>query len=214
VPVFPLPDVVLFPHALLPLHIFEPRYRSLVEDALRSDRLIAMALLKPGWEGDYHGNPAVHPVACAGIVEDETRLPDGRYNIRLRGLTRIEVRAFVKESPYRVAAVRVLEDRNAVDGPLVAHEKRRLLAACAGLLHEMSGRPEAPLALDTEVPFALIVNSLCQSLEMEPEAKLGLLALDDVLERCRRLVGILQLRWREIALRRGGGEGPSGPGVH
>jgi len=57
IPVFPLPDLVFFPHATLPLHIFEPRYREMTEDALRGDRLIAMALLKPGWERAYDGNP-------------------------------------------------------------------------------------------------------------------------------------------------------------
>jgi hypothetical protein len=214
VPVFPLPDVVCFPHATLPLHVFEPRYRRMTEDALRADRLIAMALLKPGWERDYDGNPEIHPIACAGVIEDEIRLPDGRFNIRLRGLARVEVQAFVQESPYRVASVKVLEDRNADDGPLVDREKRRLLASCASLLQEVSGRPGRPIALDSDVPFAVVVNSLCQSLEMDADVKQGLLALDDVVQRCGALIGILDRRWREIALRQGGRDAPPGHGVH
>ena len=106
VPLFPLPNIVLFPRAALPLHIFEPRYRRMTEDALRYDRLIAMALLKPGWEERYHGNPEVHPIACAGVIEDEATLPDGRFNIRLRGLARVEILGFVRETPYRMAAIR------------------------------------------------------------------------------------------------------------
>src|SRR5258706_571818 len=132
VPVFPLPDLVFFPHAALPLHIFEPRYRLMVEDALRGDRMIAMALLRPGWERGYDGSPEVFPLACAGLIEEEVLLPGGRFNIRLRGLARVEIRSFVQESPYRIASVRVLQDRNEEDGPVVAEEKRRLLAFCSG----------------------------------------------------------------------------------
>ena len=213
-PIFPLPDVVFFPHATLPLHIFEPRYRRMTEDALATDRLIVMALLKPGWERDYDGCPAIHPVACAGLIEDEIRLPDGRFNIRLRGLVRVEVGEPVRESPYRVAAVRLLEDRNAGDGPEVEREKRRLLASCASLLQEMSGPSGRPIALDSDVPFALIVNSLCQNVEMEADVKQRLLALDDVVARCGSLIDILDRRWREIALRQADGGTPPGEEVH
>src|SRR5439155_3670176 len=111
VPVFPLPDLVFFPHASVPLHIFEPRYRKMIEDVLGGDRLIAMALLKPGWEQGYDGSPEIFPLGCAGLIEEEARLPDGRFNIRLRGVTRVEIQSFERESPYRVARVRVLADR-------------------------------------------------------------------------------------------------------
>jgi len=213
VPVFPLPGLVLFPHAAVPLHIFEPRYRVMIEQALEGDRLIAMALLKPGWEQDYDGNPDVFPLACAGLIEEEARLPDGRFNIRLRGLTRVEILSFASASPYRVARVRVLDDRNDVDGPGVDEDKKRLLASCAGLLQEMSGRVSGPLVLDSDIPFAAVVNTLCQSLAMEPPLKMSLLGVDDVRERCRRLVQLLDERWREIAMRSAGG-GPEGENLH
>ena len=214
VPVFPLPDLVFFPHAALPLHIFEPRYRLMVEDALRGDRMIAMALLRPGWERGYDGNPALFPLACAGIIEEEVRLPGGRFNIRLRGLARVEIRSFVQESPYRIGAVQVREDRNEQDNPLVREEKRRLLSFCAGLLQEISGRSARPFAPDSEVPFAAAVNMLCQSLVMETTTKMQLLGMDDVVERCRALVTILEERWREIALIEADGDAPSGQDVH
>src|ERR1041384_3715325 len=82
---FPLPNLVMFPHVVQPLHIFEPRYREMLEDALASDRLIAMALLAPGWEDDYHGRPALYPTACLGRVTTSHRLEDGRYNLLLEG---------------------------------------------------------------------------------------------------------------------------------
>ena len=88
---FPLPNLVLFPSVVQPLHIFEPRYRQLMEDALKDDRLIAMALLQPGWEDDYYKNPPIYPVVCLGRVHKEERLPDGRWNLLLHGLARARV---------------------------------------------------------------------------------------------------------------------------
>jgi Lon protease-like protein len=214
IPVFPLPDLVFFPHASLPLHIFEPRYRQMVEDALRGDRMIAMALLKPGWERGYGGHPDIFPLACAGLIEEEARLPDGRFNIRLRGLTRVEVLSFETDSPYRVARVRVLEDRNEFDGPGVEEDKKRLFASCSGLLQEISGRTSQPLALESDIPFASVVNTLCQSLAMETPLKMALLGLDDVRERCRLLVRVLEERWRDIALQQAASGDPAGGDVH
>src|SRR5687768_2370471 len=68
VPLFPLPNVVLFPRAVLPLHIFEERYKTMAADALAGDRLVAMALLRPGWEKSYYGRPAIEPVVCVGTI--------------------------------------------------------------------------------------------------------------------------------------------------
>src|SRR5580700_9155649 len=85
---FPLPNLVLFPHVIQPLHVFEPRYRQLMEDALQADRLMAIALLQPGWEEDYHQRPPIHPVVCIGRIFKEERLEDGRFNLLLQGLCR------------------------------------------------------------------------------------------------------------------------------
>src|SRR5690348_5650973 len=84
---FPLPNLVLFPQVMQPLHIFEARYRQMTEDALAGDRLIAMALLRPGWEANYADRPDIHAVACLGRIVAEQRLDDGRFNILLRGLS-------------------------------------------------------------------------------------------------------------------------------
>jgi Lon protease-like protein len=91
IPIFPLPNVVLVPHGSLPLHIFEPRYREMVGDALDGDRLIGMVLLRPGWEGDYQGRPPVYPIGCAGVITHHDRMADGRYNIVLRGLEKFRI---------------------------------------------------------------------------------------------------------------------------
>src|SRR4029453_2152934 len=82
IPIFPLPNVVLFPSVFLPLHIFEPRYREMVGEALAGDRIIGMALLRPGWEGDYEGRPPIYPVGCAGFITFSEQHSDGRDHPR------------------------------------------------------------------------------------------------------------------------------------
>src|SRR6266446_3214585 len=111
---FPLPNIVLFPYVTLPLHIFEPRYRQMTADALAGDRLIAMVLLKPGFEAEYEQRPPLHTVACLGRILADQQTDDGRYNILLRGLKRVRI---LSEMPpdelYREARVELLEDRMA-----------------------------------------------------------------------------------------------------
>src|SRR5215468_2392515 len=104
-PLFPLPNVVLFPNVFLPLHIFEPRYRAMVSDALASDRMIGMVLLKPGWESEYEGRPPVYPTGCSGVITHVDRLPDGRYNLVLRGVERFRIVEEEAGGSYRRANV-------------------------------------------------------------------------------------------------------------
>src|SRR4030081_2438223 len=110
-PLFPLPNVVLFPNVFLPLHIFEPRYREMVADALASDRLIGMVLLRPGWEQDYEGRPRVYPIGCSGVIPHVERRADGRYNTVLRGLERFRTVEEQAAASYRRALVEPLGER-------------------------------------------------------------------------------------------------------
>ena len=108
---FPLPNLVLFPHVLQPLHIFEPRYRQMTADALADDRLVALALLRPGWQNDYEGRPPLYPVACLGKIVADQALDDGRYNLLLRGLSRVRIDHEVPTGKlYRSAGVELLAD--------------------------------------------------------------------------------------------------------
>src|SRR3954469_10817515 len=115
IPLFPLPNVALFPAALLPLHIFEPRYRAMVSDALDGERLIGMVMLRPGWEAHYELAPDVYSVGCAGFITHADRLPDGRYNIMLRGLEKFRInserRARNGVEAYRIAQVDTIAER-------------------------------------------------------------------------------------------------------
>ena len=102
-PIFPLPDVVLFPHALLPLHIFEPRYRALARDVLAGDRTLSIVRLKPGFERDYEGRPPIFPIGCSGVMTHVERLGDGRFNIVLRGVARVRICEELRSGePYRL----------------------------------------------------------------------------------------------------------------
>jgi Lon protease-like protein len=127
VPIFPLPNVVLFPRAVLPLHIFEERYKAMTAQALVGDRLVAMALLQPGWEKDYHGKPAIEPVVCVGKILSHERLPDGCYNFLLLGIARAQVVRETRQRPFRIAQVEVMVTQSAPE-PDLAEMRHRLLA--------------------------------------------------------------------------------------
>lgn len=127
---FPLPNLVLFPRVTQGLHIFEPRYRQMTADALASDRLIAMALLRPGWEDQYDHTPPIEPVACLGRITRSEHLPDGRYNLALRGLSRVRVvEEVASEKLYRLARVEVIADSLPDDLAVLASLRATLSAA-------------------------------------------------------------------------------------
>ena len=115
IPLFPLPTSVFFPNTSLPLHIFEPRYRSMVADALNEEREIGMILLKPGWKIDYQGTPKIMTIGCAGKISNYSKLPEGKYNILLSGLYRFRILHEVKGKLYRQAQVELLKEVNNQD---------------------------------------------------------------------------------------------------
>lgn len=186
-PVFPLPGVVLFPGVQLPLHVFELRYRTLVREALSGERLIALALLLPGWELDYHGSPEYHPLGCVARIDEVTWLPDDCYHLRLLGLSRVRLGRRVREFPYRaVRAQELPQEPFSEDDALLQIERRALIDAstrCARLA-EAAGEP--PWDLDEALGFEPLVNTLCMGLPVAAEEKLEMLGMDSVLERARR----------------------------
>jgi len=191
VPLFPLPNVVLFPFAALPLHVFEPRYRAMTKAALEGERLIAMALLKPGYEKDYEGNPPVHDVVGVGRILEHEALPDGRYNLLLWGVGRARVLEVVSELPYRTASVELLPD---VPPAGEAYERRRrvLLAFYAGRLRELQERG-APVSLPPDdVPLGLLCDLVLHLLPLPAPLKQSFLELADVAIRSDRLLEVLE----------------------
>jgi len=207
VPLFPLPNVVLFPRAVLPLHIFEERYKRMTADVLRSHRQIAMALLRPGWEKDYYGRPAIEPVVCVGKILSHERLADGRYNFLLQGQARARVmrEAPRGDEPYRLAELTKLEELPASEAEM-AGLRRRLaalferdayVAAIAG------GMQFREMLADGGLPTEVVADLLAFSvLPVEQVGfKQSLLAEGDVAARVQRIVQALEgmhPRWRNV----------------
>ncbi len=190
IPVFPLPNVVLFPNVFLPLHIFEARYRQMVEDALNGDRIIGMVLLRPGWQGNYEGRPAVYPIGCAGVITHAERLADGRFNIVLRGMEKFRIRGEESGHPYRLAEV------EAVPEPAPESLREALRPQRRRLEMLLVPQPEGPQesTMPTSMPDEDLVNALAQYLEFEPVEKQALLERDGLLERCRSLIELLEMK--------------------
>ena len=192
IPLFPLPNVVLFPNVFLPLHIFEARYRDMVTDALAADRIIGMVLLRPGWESDYEGRPAIYPVGCAGLITHAERLQDGRFNIVLQGMEKFKVLDEDDSRAYRLARVDSVNEQaaNGDDKDEMRLARRRLEAL---LVPQPKGRGS-----DTKVPASMadedLVNALAQYLELEPVEKQALLERDSLLARCRSLIELLEMK--------------------
>ena len=190
IPLFPLPNVVLFPNVFLPLHIFEPRYRQMVDEALRGDRIIGMVLLRPGWEPHYSGRPAVYPIGCAGVITHSERLDDGRFNIVLRGMEKFRITSEEDGRPYRVAHVDSVRELPPDAFREEMRAARRRLEAL--LVPQPVGRPEPKMP--AAMPDEELVNALAQYMEFEPVEKQALLERENLLERCRSLIELLEMK--------------------
>jgi Lon protease-like protein len=191
---FPLPNLVLFPHVVQPLHVFEPRYRQLMEDAVKGDRLMALALLRPGWEEDYHKAPPICPVVCLGRIFKEERLHDGRWNLLLHGLSRARVvEELTTARLYRSARVRLLEDVAVASEDTAAALRRDLgrrmavwLAAQGAALEQLGQ------LLESNLPLGALCDVFSFALPIDVALKQQLLEDEDVEQRARRLVAHLE----------------------
>jgi len=216
VPVFPLPDVVLFPDTILPLHIFEPRYRKMVRDSSRGHGLIGMALLRPAGDAGRGERPDMHSVGTVGRIEQLTPLPDGRFTLNLVGLVRVKYRELISDKPYRLAGIRPLAEREVDENdPRVTRAKLDLLAAQAMLTHEIEGEQAPTLFVDERLSFTRAVNGACANLPVTAELRQELLALDDLFERQQRvsrlISGLLESLLR-LRSQRGEPDSPTDPG--
>jgi Lon protease-like protein len=186
IPIFPLQAVTLFPNTTAPFHIFEPRYRAMIADALAGDSIIGMAVLQPGYEAEYEGRPPIYATGCAGVIVSAERLPDGRYNIVLRGLTRFRVVGEDRTRAYRLAQIDVLSDTVAEGDRALLAERRRQLEQAATSRFPNVPPPRAELT-DEEV-----VDGLALLLPLRPAERLELLEAAGPLERAELLLGLLR----------------------
>jgi uncharacterized protein len=188
---FPLPNLVVFPHVMQPLHIFEPRYRAMLEEALADDGLIGMVLLAPGWEKEYEGRPPLRAVGCLCRVATYHKTDEGSYNVLVLGLRRIVIeQELPPEKSFRVAEVRLCEDE--YDEAAVGERpelQRRLLEAFKRVLPEM---PEAAEQLDellgNQVSLGMLTDIVAYALDIDLEFKERLLAETSVDRRAELLL--------------------------
>jgi len=192
-PLFPLPDVVFFPKTLLPLHVYEPRYRTLASEALERDQAICTALLRPGWEADYYGSPEVYPVGCIGRIVQHTKLPDGRYNITLQGEGKVRIEEQVRVEPYRIVRVQPIQDDDAWTlRDNVAQEAIELVRLFRQV-HEGQG-PSLLLAetFGQNMSPESILNTVAMHLNVEPDMKERLLEMESLEARYHSVLEILR----------------------
>ena len=192
-PIVPLPSVVLFPNVFLPLHIFEPRYRQMVADALAGDRIIGMVTLRPGYDDDYEGTPPIYPTGCSGLITHVEKLDDGRYNLILRGLEKFSINS--EDVPaagrlYRSAVITPIDERvSADDRDQLRRERKKLQNLLTPLLTGgLEGR------LPDAMPDEDLVNALAQYLEFDAMEKLALLERQGPLARCRSMIELLEMK--------------------
>jgi uncharacterized protein len=191
-PIFPLPDLSFFPHTLLPLHIFEARYRAMITDCLARDRQLAVVGLKPGYEATYDGRPPVHAIAGAGSIVRCERLATGRFNILLKGERRIRIdREVPADTLYRMVVATPLEEVGA-DRPSLPGLARDVRERCLRILDALGrGGPEMRESLEAPRSPAELCDQLASGVIPSPAVRQGLLEEVDVERRLEGLAAAL-----------------------
>jgi len=210
IPIFPLPNVVLFPQVMLPLHIFEPRYRQMVRDTQnKTPPLIGMALLRGDWQEQYEGNPDIFSIGCAGEIVRVAPLPDGRFNILLQGLRRYHIREEFFTGSYRQARVDW-------DPPLKEHLDPGRRQGLRQLLDRYLPKHEQvqKFLSDPTVDDDFFVNFFAFHLDLLPIEKQSLIEVPSLAERAERLHDILDFKLTENRLPDGGAGGSGKPRLH
>ena len=193
IPIFPLPNVILFPQVMLPLHIFEPRYRRMVHDAqMREPALIGMALLRGNWQEQYEGTPDVFPIGCVGEMVRVNPLPDGRFNILLQGLREFQIIEENVTRSYREAKV---EWRPHVPTSLAVEDRQELRRLLERYLR--NNEKVQQFLTDQSIEDEFLVNFFAFHLDFMPIEKQGLLEADSFETRCQMLKSLLELACAE-----------------
>jgi ATP-dependent Lon protease len=204
-PLFPLPHVVLFPRALLPLHVFEPRYRTMLKDCLETHRAMAIVLVPDPNDVDAHGHPKIARVAGVGLIVEHEELADGRANIVIHGHSRVAIEELPFVPPYRIARATLIED---VNTPVSDTDRAALLSTASSLVAELTRRdPRFSFALPPSLPPGRIADLCAHHLIVDAGTRQELLEERDVCERVRRITGELALQ--RTTLTRESGRGAS-----
>lgn len=192
---FPLPNLVLFPNVVQGLHLFEPRYRTLAADSISSDGTFAMAILKPDWN-EYDDKPAVYEYACLGRIQQYEKLSDGRYHMRLRGISRIKLtQERATETLYRIADAELLPEDRPDDIPKLISARKKLAELVLTRFQPSEETSKQLMDLfSSESPLGHVVDLLAYSLPLKIELKYKLLSEEKVWPRfeilCNELMSI------------------------
>jgi Lon protease-like protein len=208
--VFPLPGVVVFPGTPTPFHIFEPRYRELIGDALEGDRTLCVATLEDAVGDSPADHPGVHPIAGAGVIEMDERLPDGRYHILFRCLARVRLGTELDSGrSYREFSGELLQDRYPPGGPAALAGDVEALAHLAydlcRVLPGDSGAMELAEAVARMRSPARIADLLAAAVVNEPRTRLEILEALDV----QRRMGLVAAELASVLLTLSKGKTPS-----
>lgn len=174
--VFPLPSLVLFPGTAVPLHIFEPRYRALVRDALGADNVFALAQVPSSSVGELEGDPPLHPMMSAGIISLHEERPDGRFDLMLTGVCRARLIAeHPKDKPYREVQAEMLPDTGVEGGADTELSLRRAVLELAARLPQKAAENFVKVASRAkggglaDVVAATLVNNVARRVELLDE---------------------------------------------
>jgi Lon protease-like protein len=197
IPIFPLPNVTFFPQTLLPLHVFEPRYRKMTANCLGGDRLMGVSLLKDGWQKDYFGRPPICKTFGVGKIVDYEQLKDGRYNIILEGLFRVRLVQEYPTKQYRTARAEVIQDPP-IDHcrPQISQIMKEIQAVTTRIAALMPAMREPIQAAWSSHPHPLVIASqLAAALVLDAYDRQSILEQDDPMRR----LGLIQIQLRNLA---------------
>lgn len=198
IPLFPLSTVVFFPNTLLPLHIFEPRYKRMVNDVINTEKIIGMALLKPGWEDNYYENPEVFNVVGMGRIVSSETFEDGRINIVLYGLKRVKIVEIIENLPYRLARVDIVNDLHGSDEESLRARIDELISKWNLLIEDTEKSHK--IDINTMLPMESLTDALATLIFSNVFEKQVLLEEPNVHKRAEIIIRDLETRLEIISI--------------
>lgn len=202
--VFPLPNLVMFPHVMQALHVFEPRYRALFEEAIEDDRLVALGVLAAGWEGDYEGRPPLRSTACLCRIATHQRTKEGTYNALVLGVRRIKlVRELPAKKLFRMVESELLDEvePEAPAGAATALQHELLAAFKQSMPQIPNAYEQLDQLLGSQITLGMLADIVSYTVDLGIEVKMKLLAECDVVRRTRLLLDALASRPAAVATR-------------
>ena len=209
--VFPLANSLLFPNAVQALHIFEPRYVSMVENAIAANGCISMALLKPGYEKDYHGSPEIYSTACLGRIIDHRRLSDNRFQIALKGIVAVDLSNELKdENEFRTFALTARICKEDLSSSQQLSFRNHFYDSLKTYFFLQSGLKTDPKTLCEDLSFVELLDNLCFLIPLDSDKKIKLLRSSKTSERCFLFQNFLEVeieKFRRLAEKDASGQG-------